>query len=82
VSDIFTKATISFPKECAKCKFVNSCRGGCVSRRILNKSAYKPDEFCPIVRGFKVPDINFKLATNPKDLIHASYLCTIVLSLE
>ena len=79
VSDIFIKIVSSFPKECVECEFVNLCRGGCVSRRILNKNAYKPDEFCPIVRGLDVPDINFKLATNPKDLIHTSYLCTIVL---
>lgn len=73
VSDVFKKAAINFPKECAECKFVNFCRGGCVSRRVLNKSAYKPDEFCPIIRGLKVPDINFKLATNPKDLIQFTH---------
>lgn len=66
------------PKECKNCEFVNSCRGGCLGRRCLTVGAGKPDIYCPIVRGKKIPHIKFK-SNKGKDFIHGGYLCTIIL---
>jgi len=66
------------PNECKNCEFVSSCKGGCLGRRYLTVGATKPDIYCPIVRGKKIPKINFKKAKE-KDFIHGGYLCTIIL---
>jgi radical SAM protein with 4Fe4S-binding SPASM domain len=39
------------PTACRACPLVETCRGGCASRRLLRGALDEPDEFCPIVRG-------------------------------
>src|SRR5215469_1639780 len=43
------------PQFCAGCRFVESCRGGCPSRRQLRGRLDLPDEFCPFAAGKPVP---------------------------
>ena len=40
---------------CRNCRFVESCRGGCPSRRILRGGLDLPDEFCPFAAGKPLP---------------------------
>lgn len=66
------------PSFCKKCKFASKCRGGCLSRRILENRIYEPDSYCPFYRGDSIPNIKFK-KVEKKDFIHSSYLCTFIL---
>src|ERR1700722_13679956 len=43
------------PGFCGSCRFVESCRGGCPSRRMLRGSLDLPDEFCPFAAGKPLP---------------------------
>jgi len=43
------------PQFCGNCRFVESCRGGCPSRRLLRGGLELPDEFCPFVAGKPLP---------------------------
>jgi radical SAM protein with 4Fe4S-binding SPASM domain len=43
------------PDFCRDCRFVDSCRGGCASRRLLRGSLDLADEFCPFVAGKEPP---------------------------
>jgi len=43
------------PQFCANCQFIESCRGGCPSRRLLRGGLDLPDEFCPFVAGKPLP---------------------------
>lgn len=45
------QAIRQLPPACASCKFVQTCQGGCASRRQLQGGLAQPDEFCPVVRG-------------------------------
>lgn len=65
----------SIPKECKKCKYVQSCGGGCEGRR-LHSDLNKPDEYCPFIRG-DVIELPYVKAES-KDLVHSSYLCTTI----
>ncbi len=73
----FKKYKKVLPEFCRKCKFVNSCRGGCLGRRYLTLGIKNPDIYCPFAKGDSVPKIKFKLAKN-KEFILGSYLCTII----
>jgi radical SAM protein with 4Fe4S-binding SPASM domain len=64
------------PNECLDCKYVSICGGGCESRRLYN-NLQKPDEYCPFIRGDKI-DITYQ-KVDKKDLVHSSYLCTIIM---
>ena len=68
------------PDACRGCEYVTLCGGGCASRRKLDKGLNNPDPFCPMARGEKFPEITYTLNKNQVDLIHSSYLCTIILS--
>ncbi|MBT6691403.1 radical SAM protein [Candidatus Parcubacteria bacterium] len=74
----FIEMKKQIPKFCQDCDFVDKCRGGCMSRRIFNDNVDKPDEYCPIYRGDKIPEINFKTLVG-KEFIHSNYLCTFIL---
>ena len=39
------------PAACRPCPLVETCQGGCASRRLLRGSLDEPDEYCPMVRG-------------------------------
>jgi len=63
------------PEECKKCRYVNSCEGGCEARRLYGDLS-KPDEYCPFIRGEQMI-IPYEKSKN-KDLVHSSYLCTMI----
>lgn len=67
------------PRFCRNCKVVKICRGGCLSRRILQADAMGPDPYCPMAKGEDVPKIKMKLGP-VKNLVHLDYLCTFLLS--
>lgn len=77
----FLKNKDNIPKECSNCRFVKSCRGGCLGRRYLTAGVAKPDIYCPIVRGETFPKITFSKINEAeeKDFIHGGYLCTLIL---
>lgn len=41
----------SVPDACQMCVYVDTCRGGCGSRRRLRGKLNEPDQYCPVVRG-------------------------------
>lgn len=67
------------PEFCLKnCDKVEVCGGGCASRRSLNGDINGPDEYCPIYRKTEIPDIKVTHSEGNKDLVHSSYLCTLI----
>jgi radical SAM protein with 4Fe4S-binding SPASM domain len=66
------------PAFCLECKFLENCRGGCLSRRILEGRVGQPDSYCPIYKGDNIPKIEFKKIKS-KNFIHSNYLCTFIL---
>jgi radical SAM protein with 4Fe4S-binding SPASM domain len=71
------------PEACKPCRFVESCAGGCASRRALRDRLDEPDEYCPVVRGEdevrRVQEmINYTLS-NPEDVPKAGNACTTVI---
>lgn len=45
----FVKAR-QLPAECQKCPLLETCGGGCASRRLLGGTLDQPDEYCPVIR--------------------------------
>lgn len=77
-SDIFKQIRV-IPQFCLeKCDKVEVCGGGCASRRHLNGKLGEPDEYCPIFHKKAIPDIKVTRAKESKDLVHSSYLCTLI----
>lgn len=64
------------PSACLDCEWKTICGGGCEGRRFYRDSSL-PDEYCPIVRGKRV-HLDCEAGTEIP-LVHAGYLCTIVL---
>jgi radical SAM protein with 4Fe4S-binding SPASM domain len=65
------------PQFCANCRFVESCRGGCPSRRVLRGGLDLPDEFCPFAAGKLLP--RFAMRTgNSRQFPKAGSACTTV----
>ncbi|HWE61779.1 MAG TPA: radical SAM protein [Chloroflexota bacterium] len=62
------------PDACRGCRFVESCGGGCASRRALRGDLNAPDEYCPIIRGEEIT-LPFTLA-NPEDLPKVGNACS------
>jgi len=75
----FIKLSREIPDFCKKCPAVDRCRGGCLSRRILQVGAQNPDFYCPLARGQPVPKLKIRRSPQ-KHLVHLNYLCTILLS--
>ena len=69
----FTQTRV-VPDACRGCRFVESCGGGCASRRALRGSLNAPDEYCPVVRGVEI-SLPFTLA-NPEDLPKVGNACS------
>jgi len=67
------------PTFCKGCEFSDKCVGGCYGRRMTEGRKNLPDSFCPFLNGKEKPVIKFKKYKSAKDLIHSSYLCTIIL---
>jgi radical SAM protein with 4Fe4S-binding SPASM domain len=65
------------PDACRGCPHVDSCGGGCASRRALLGDVNRPDVYCPLVRGETVT-LACTLAP-PKDLPRGSNVCTTII---
>lgn len=64
------------PEECKDCEHKELCGGGCLSRRILSgNNSY--DEYCFIKRNEQI-EIPHEWEETEKDLVHSSYLCTLI----
>ncbi len=71
------------PDACQSCRFVESCAGGCASRRALRNRLNEPDEYCPVVRGEdemrRVQELLKYTLSNPEDVPKAGNACTTVI---
>jgi radical SAM protein with 4Fe4S-binding SPASM domain len=65
------------PEFCHGCRFVDSCRGGCASRRLLRGTLDLPDEFCPFVAGKPLPSIAVRAGAS-RPFPKAASACTSV----
>jgi radical SAM protein with 4Fe4S-binding SPASM domain len=65
------------PQFCVNCRFVESCRGGCASRRLLRGGLDLPDEFCPFAAGRPVPSLASR-ASGLRQFAKAGSACTTV----
>lgn len=69
------------PSACSGCPHVDTCHGGCASRRALRGSLDGADPYCPILRGKALPKLDVRLAEHsaegppPK----ASSACTTII---
>lgn len=73
----FIKLKKFLPRVCGQCTLVTACRGGCLSRRILDQRINRPDAYCPLARHQPWPKITFKKELD-KEFVHADYLCTLI----
>ncbi len=69
------------PQFCANCRFIDSCRGGCPSRRLLRGGLDRPDEFCPFVAGKPLPTFASR-AGSLRQFSKAGSACTTVFGAE
>ena len=69
------------PQFCANCRFIDSCRGGCPSRRLLRGGLDRPDEFCPFVAGKPLPTFASR-AGSLRQFSKAGSACTTVFGVE
>ncbi|MDQ3430042.1 MAG: radical SAM protein [Actinomycetota bacterium] len=72
------------PRACRSCRFVESCAGGCASRRALRNKLDEPDEYCPVVRGgeeevSRIQEMLRYTLSNPEDVPKAGNACTTVI---
>lgn len=71
------------PAACRPCRYVDSCAGGCASRRALRNRLDEPDEYCPVVQGEdEVRRIQAMLRyhlSDPEDIPKAGNACTTVI---
>jgi radical SAM protein with 4Fe4S-binding SPASM domain len=70
------------PDACQKCPFVETCGGGCASRRRLRGKLNEPDEYCPVVRGdnellARLANLNWQAAPF-RDMPKAGNACTFM----
>src|SRR5262245_52000666 len=65
------------PAFCSGCRFVDSCRGGCASRRFLRGSLDLPDEFCPFAAGKPPPSVAVRAGAS-RHFPKAGSACTSV----
>jgi radical SAM protein with 4Fe4S-binding SPASM domain len=70
------------PQFCAGCRFLDSCRGGCPSRRLLRGGLDMPDEFCPFLAGKPVPSFALERAGSLRQFPKAGSACTTVFSVS
>jgi radical SAM protein with 4Fe4S-binding SPASM domain len=69
------------PDACVSCAFVESCGGGCASRRLLAGGLDRPDPYCPVVRGEgETKRLGGRLRTSSRSHAKASSSCTTILS--
>lgn len=71
----------SIPQFCRDCRFVDVCRGGCPSRRLLRGGLELPDEFCPFVNAKPLPHFASRSGSR-RQFSKAASACTTVFSAE
>jgi radical SAM protein with 4Fe4S-binding SPASM domain len=64
---------------CQSCPVRSKCVGGCYGRRTVEERSKKPDTYCPYYNNKPLPQFKLKKKKGGHDLIHSSYLCTIIL---
>ncbi len=64
---------------CKSCPVVEKCVGGCYGRRLTEERGESPDSYCPYYNKRDVPKFKLKKKKEAHDLIHSSYLCTMIL---
>ena len=69
------------PEACEPCRFVESCAGGCASRRALRDRLDEPDEYCPVVRGgdeevSRIQEMLRYTLSDPEDVPKAGNACS------
>jgi radical SAM protein with 4Fe4S-binding SPASM domain len=69
------------PQFCGTCRFVESCRGGCPSRRLLRGGLDLPDEFCPFAAGKPLPSFPSRTGSS-RQFAKAGSACTTVFAAE
>jgi radical SAM protein with 4Fe4S-binding SPASM domain len=69
------------PQFCINCRFVESCHGGCPSRRLLRGGLNLPDEFCPFAAGKPLPAFASQ-AGSLRQFPKAGSACTTVFSAQ
>lgn len=72
------------PDACGPCRFVESCAGGCASRRALRDKLDEPDEYCPVMRGGdeeveRIREMLQYTLSDPADVPKAGNACTTVI---
>jgi len=65
------------PPACRECRWVETCGGGCASRRLLRGGLDRPDEYCPFVRGVSVR-LAARLARPGREMPKAASACTTI----
>jgi radical SAM protein with 4Fe4S-binding SPASM domain len=69
------------PAACRGCTFVESCGGGCPSRRLLAGGLDRPEPYCPVVRGEReAKRLGGRLRASSRPHAKASSSCTTILS--
>jgi radical SAM protein with 4Fe4S-binding SPASM domain len=69
------------PRFCGSCRLVESCRGGCPSRRLLRGGLDLPDEFCPFAAGKPLPSL-VSQAGSSRQFPKAGSACTTVFAAQ
>lgn len=74
------------PEACEPCRFVESCAGGCASRRALRDKLDEPDEYCPVMRGGdkevrRIREMLRVVKSDPSDVPKAGNACTTVITM-
>jgi radical SAM protein with 4Fe4S-binding SPASM domain len=67
---------LTVPAACRECVYVETCGGGCASRRALRGRLDEPDEYCPIVRGDTI-DFDHQVAAGA-ELPKVGSACTTI----
>lgn len=76
-SEVFQQVR-TVPEACRGCQYVETCGGGCASRRALRGRLGEPDEYCPIIRG---DDVTLEYHPAPgADLPKVGSACTTIVT--
>lgn len=67
------------PTYCNECKIKDKCKWWCFWRRVSNQRKEYPDMYCPFYNHKPVPTFKLMVQQDAKELIHSSYLCTLIL---
>jgi hypothetical protein len=65
------------PRACEGCPHLETCGGGCASRRLLRGRLDRPDEYCPYARGDEVA-LPTRAAPGGRVALKASSACTTI----